>query len=1177
MFDLTNSQKTFYYLDQYVGDAVTSLCWTIFFENFNNIDQFNEVLNCLVKYNDALRIRILPDGPQQYFEEFYEQVFPVLYFENKESLDLYAKVFAKKSISITDQLFSFAIISVGDSVGLLMKIHHIISDATGIMLLNQQLSFMLNHKNVQIYSYKEYIIHAKSDDKIREKNTKYFLNAFNECRPRKCIFNNDRISYGSNRLQYDIDPDLAELLRSYSKNNRIPLYCLFLASLCDYVGEPISVGITNRNRVGYKSKKTVGLFVNTLPLIIEPGSDFQKNAEDIQCRIFEAIKHSDYDHHKLLKDLSGEPVYDVIFDYEQVDYNDPALDWCWYPCGAQSESLQIHIAEYTKTGRILIIYDYQTDVFSESRINEINRTILNLLAAGINNPNRPRIAHDHSGRTVACPQGSVYSLFEEQAKNGAGRIISKECTFSNNDLKRNAEKIDAAIRGEKRVIGIICDRSFEQLSAIYGVIRGGNAYLPISSDCPIERIRTMLAQSRCETVLVQKRYRNILPDAIIIEDILAKPPIRPVMPCNAVPEDILYVMFTSGSTGTPKGVMVSNKSIVNRIQWMIQTYFNHETIVMVKTPYTFDVSAWEIFGFALGGFSIYILPAEDHYRQNRIAEDIISKGITDIHFVPAVFEQFLRTSSSNYPSLKNIFLSGERLTASLVNLAPAPVHNLYGPTECSVDVTAYDCENVEMDPVPIGKPIDNCQIYVLNQLMQKMPVGTVGQICIGGMCVGKGYINDPVRTDEFFVDNPFDEGKLYLTGDLGYWREDGNLIYVGRSDQQVKINGQRIELGEIEVAMSALVPSVAVIVKNNRLIAYYTGAKRDDLRDKLGDMLPRYMIPHSFIHTEDIPLIPSGKINRQALPYEAPISILEEEIYNAFHRLLTVTQVSRTDDIYSLGGTSLDIMTLLTEEPLNRLSPSDFMSDPTPAGLAAKLCDADGDAVLVALYKPKNAVRAYVLFPYGGGDASAFSALVSEFRRRNAPVALYCVPWLDRYEDAAKEVKALSEQMELYFYSHCAGVSVAMQLIDLLNTEKPVIKKLIAAATIPPTKHSVNFWPWLSNKVIISFLHKAGLPDVGLEKEDEIVCSFRRNVDYYFQFFAQKCKKTPCQVEIMISRNDPFTPNIRTARKRWDRYVTNLEKIHVFNWESHYFQSSSADILADIMLNEGEYSYATES
>lgn len=1166
MFDLTNSQKPFYYLDQYVGDAVNSLCWTIFFDNFNNIDRFNEVLNCLVKYNDALRIRILPDGPQQYFEEFYEQFFPVLYFENRESLDLYAKEFAKKRISITDQLFSFAIISVGNSTGLLMKIHHIISDATGIMLLNQQLSLMLNQNDVQAYSYKEYIVNAKSDEKTREKNTKYFLNVFNERKPRMRIFNNDRIAYNSNRLQYDINPDLADLLRSYSKDNQIPIYCLFLASLCDYVGEPISVGMTNRNRIGYKSRNTVGLFVNTLPLIIEPKSDFQKNVEDIQCCIFEAIKHSDYDYYKLLKDLSGESVYDVIFDYEQVDYNDSTLDWCWYPCGSQSESLQIHIAESTKTGRILMIYDYQTDVFSERQISEINKTILNLLETGINDPNRQRISHEHSGPAVACPQSSVYSLFEEQAKNKAGRIITKECTFTINDLKRNAEKIDAAVRGEKRVIGIICDRSFEQLSAIYGVIRGGNAYLPIASDCPIERIRTMLAQSKCETVLVQKQYQDILPYALIIEDILAKPPIRPVMPCNADPEDLLYVMFTSGSTGTPKGVMVSNESIVNRVQWMIQAYFNHETVVMLKTPYTFDVSAWEIFGFALGGFSIYILPAEDHYRQNRIAEDILSKGITDIHFVPAVFEQFLRTSSRNYPSLKNIFLSGERLTASLVNLAPAPVHNLYGPTECAVDVTAYDCEKVETDPVPIGKPVDNCQIYVLNKLMQKMPIGAVGQICIGGICVGKGYINDPVRTDEFFVDNPFDKGKLYLTGDLGYWREDGNLIYVGRNDQQVKINGQRIELGEIEVAMSALVPSVAVIAKNNRLIAYYTGAKRDDLREKLGDMLPRYMIPHTFIHTEAIPLIPSGKINRQALPYEAPINVLEEKICNAFQRVLKVNQVSRLDDIYSLGGTSLDIMTLLTEEPLNRLSPSDFMSDPTPAGLAAKLCNTDGNTVLVALYKPENAERAYILFPYGGGDATAFAALVSEFRKRNAPVALYCVPWLDRYEDAAKEIKVLGEQMELFFYSHCAGVSAAMQLIDLLNSEKPVIKKLIAAATIPPTKHSVNFWPWLSNKVIISFLHKAGLPEVGLEKENEIIDSFRRNVDYYFRFFAQKRKKTSCQVEIIVSKNDPFTPNIRNARKRWERYVTNVEKIHVFDWKNHYFQSSSADILADIML-----------
>ena len=772
------------------------------------------------------------------------------------------------------------------------------------------------------------------------------------------------------------------------------------------------------------------------------------------------------------------------------------------------------------------------------------------------------------GNRVEIVNGSLYSLIENQ---NAGKIVEAEREYSIIELRHDAEKISAAIHGEKRIIGVLCERSYTELAAIYGIVRGGNAYLPISPDYPPDRIRLLLKQSKCETVLAQRKYQPMVPGSLIIEDMIAGDIPADVPPVAACPDDPLYVIFTSGSTGAPKGAMVSNRSAVNRLQWMCSKYFSPETVVMLKTPYTFDVSVWEIFAFALGGFTLYILPPESHYRQDQVIEHIRRGKVTDIHFVPTVFSCFLdalEKDGGKLPSLRNFFLSGETLNASLANRACVPVHNLYGPTECAVDVTYYDCSREEVDPVPIGKPIDNCQIYVLDQRLQPLPHGIVGEICIGGVPVGMGYLNDASITSNVFVSNPFAEGQLYRTGDLGYWREDGQLVFVGRTDNQVKIHGQRIELGEIEAAMCAMVPSVAVTVDGNRLIAYYTGDERDDLRVALSRVLPRHMIPHQFIHVGEMPLTASGKIDRKALPvpnyvnetYSLPVNTTEMNICALFSKILGIEQVGRNDNFYDLGGTSLSMMELLCEEPLASLSPSAFMADPTPAGLASILLHSKSFSSVTPLYTPDNPVFAYILFPYAGGDAAAYTALIAEFRKQKAPVSLYFVPWGSDYKKVSELLRSMP--LPIGFYSHCAGAVMAMKLLDGLDC----VRKVIVGANIPPYDPA-NIWHSVSDEELLAGLRSAGMPDP-LRKE-EMLKQYRNHTDEYFEYFQQKKAPSDLSIDLVLGKHDPFTAPIhQSADELWKRYVSDVNKIYFIDTYSHYFQTTHSSVLANILLEE---------
>ena len=499
-------------------------------------------------------------------------------------------------------------------------------------------------------------------------------------------------------------------------------------------------------------------------------------------------------------------------------------------------------------------------------------------------------------------------------------------------------------------VAVCMERSIELVVALHAILRSGGAYVPIDPEYPDERISLMLDDLDEPILLTQRRLSKRLGGASArVVPVDASPsamaPAEPMTLPRVDPDDLAYVIYTSGSTGRPKGAMITHRAIANRIYWMQEQYgLAAGDKVLQKTPFSFDVSVWEFFWPLLVGAELVVAEPGGHRDSSYLANTIIEQGITTVHFVPSMLQAFLDDpAAAECVSLQRVICSGEALPRALqdrfFSVLGAELHNLYGPTEAAVDVTAWQCDPQSQLPfVPIGKPIANTQMHILDDDLRPVPVGTAGELHIGGVQVGRGYLNRPELTQERFIGDPFRSGgTLYKTGDLARYRPDGSIEFLGRSDFQVKIRGFRVELGEIEAALDAL-DGVrgSVVVAHERadgdveLVAYIAHPAGDglvlgDVRRQLGQRLPEYMVPSRYVVVPRFPLTSSGKVDRKALPppgrirpqsdapYVPPSTELERVLSERWRDLLEVDRVGIHDRFFELGGTSLQAARFVTQ------------------------------------------------------------------------------------------------------------------------------------------------------------------------------------------------------------------------------------------------------------------------
>ncbi|MEI6205657.1 MAG: amino acid adenylation domain-containing protein [Desulfuromonadales bacterium] len=590
------------------------------------------------------------------------------------------------------------------------------------------------------------------------------------------------------------------------------------------------------------------------------------------------------------------------------------------------------------------------------------------------------------------PETFIHQMFEAQAAltpDATAAVIDDEIlTYAELNARANQLAHFLIARGVSAdgVIAIALERSLAMIVALMATLKAGGAFLPLDPDYPVERLAFMLADSGARIMITQEELRQSLPQCTEhtinldrdSEAISRQPESNPNRPVS--PEQLAYVIYTSGSTGKPKGAMNTHGAISNRLLWMQEAFMlDASDRILQKTPSSFDVSVWEFFWPLMAGATLVFARPGEHRDNVYLCELIRRERITTLHFVPPMLQAFLDAPEARHcTTVRRVICSGQELPVSILPrfyevLPQSELHNLYGPTEASIDVTWYACspETALQNSVPIGRPIFNTRLYVLDSHLQPTPIGVPGELHIGGVGLARGYLNRPELTAEKFIPDPFCSepgARLYKTGDLVCYRPDGTIVFLGRLDHQVKIRGFRIELGEIEAALVAH-PDIreAVVMADleetgdQRLIAYLVEAHRlkqtdstsqptaRELRDFLKATLPDYMLPAVYVFIPALPLTPNGKIDRKALLAPAatetvtaradvPRTELEKQISLIWEDVLAMKSIGVHDSFFTIGGHSLKalrVVARMQKELGISLKLRDFFVSPTVAGLAA--------------------------------------------------------------------------------------------------------------------------------------------------------------------------------------------------------------------------------------------------
>ncbi|MEM7338854.1 MAG: amino acid adenylation domain-containing protein [Actinomycetota bacterium] len=612
--------------------------------------------------------------------------------------------------------------------------------------------------------------------------------------------------------------------------------------------------------------------------------------------------------------------------------------------------------------RIEYAYSHLTDEAAQATLDRMAEVLLGLVADGeravgdvpyLTATDTATLARFNDTAVDYDLDQTLVDLFERQvaATPAAPAITFGGVTLTYAEFNARINQLAHTLRGRgvgrEAVVGVYAHRSLEMLVAVHAIVKAGGAYLPLDPDHPTDRLTFCIEDTGASLVLTAGGTATSADrlgcEIIDLDQASSVPADAPTANPDPVagPGDAAYVIFTSGSTGRPKGVLNEHRGIVNRLLWKQDAFgLGPDDVVLQKTPFTFDVSVWELFWPFQVGAQLVVAPPDAHRDPRALVAEITDHGVTTLHFVPSMLALFAEEPTiATCTSIRRIICSGEALARDLQDRTLAAldveIHNLYGPTEAAIDVTWWACDPASpLDVVPIGAAIANTEMHVLDADLQITPPGLPGELFIGGVQVARGYLNRPELNAERFLvpgSSPHVAGRLYRTGDLGRFRADGNIEYLGRTDHQVKIRGLRIELGEIEAVLAShpAVSNCVVVDREDRpgdkkLVAYVVAPPTDDFEDSvrahLAVSLADYMIPSAFVVLDDLPLTTSGKVDRKVLPApslgaaastgDAPRTEVEEQVAAIWAELLEHDQFHRVMPFFDAGGNSLLVITL---------------------------------------------------------------------------------------------------------------------------------------------------------------------------------------------------------------------------------------------------------------------------
>lgn len=773
-----------------------------------------------------------------------------------------------------------------------------------------------------------------------------------------------------------LSPDLSNKLTDLSKREGVTLFMTLLAAFKTLLyrftsQEDIVVGtpIAGRNRA--ELEDLIGFFINTLALrtSLSGNPTFRELLQRVKQTAVDAYTHQDLPFETLvaeldpMRDLRRNPLFQVMFQYKDARaplFQSTDLDVTWLETSTQTAKFDLTMAVLAEDDSLNCVIEYRTELFREDTIDRFLSHYVTLLENIVAEPDEniatlPLLTETQQNEIIAAGRGelsefpreqTIQQLFEQQVvrtPDDVALIFGNE-RLSFRELNVRANQLAYYLRtrgvGPEVRVAIRMKRSPEMIVGLLGILKAGGAYVPLDPANPEERALFILEDSGADLLLTKEPLPSPVPVVSLdsldeISDANESNPPNVTTAANAA-----HVIYTSGSTGRPKGVISAHRASVNRFAWMWRAYpFQPGEVCCQKTALSFVDSIWEIFGPLLQGVPLMILDDDTVKDPARFIDALSEHRVTRLVLVPSLLRVMLESNddlAERLPHLRFCVCSGEGLPVELAatfraRLPHTKLINLYGSSEVAADVTCYEVTDVNgLHSIPIGKPIANTQIYILDAHLQPAPFGVIGELYIGGEGLARGYLNQPALTQEKFVSDPFNGGdtKLFRTGDLGRFLADGNIEFHGRRDHQVKVRGVRIELGEIESVLKtnpAIRQAVVVPVDDAHggkqlvvyLVAEVNPPAMNELRSFLRRKLPDYMVPSSFVMLDSLPLNASGKIDRLALPapdqkgataeaeFVAPRTPVEEVLATIWAETLGRDRVGVNDDFFSLGGHSL--------------------------------------------------------------------------------------------------------------------------------------------------------------------------------------------------------------------------------------------------------------------------------
>lgn len=1028
-YELTNPQKNIWMVELVNdGNNINNISGLFYIKNDEfKYDIHNEVLNELIKNNEALRLNIIKKNEEafQYIKEFKKQNIEVIDMTSvtKREFNNYIKNEMLKPINILgEKLYEFKIIKLPNmKTCIFYKFHHIISDAWGLIQVATQYSKIYENlynnieKDIEIPSYTEYI----ESEKQYMKSDKYnkdeefwneYLKDINEPVTLKNV--TKKITNSSKRYSVKLDKLLNEKINIYCKENKVSPYTLFMTALSTYIYRikdvnDFIIGTPVLNRSNFKEKQMLGMFVSTIPMRfkIEENIKFKDLLKNVSCDTMSIFRHQKYPYNEIIKEVHSKTdvkknLYNIVLSYQnaRANYSDnKKYNAIWKEPNFIQDDLDIHIVDINNEGKLEIYYDYLIDLFDKIEIKYLHTRLIAIIEDAISNENvtvedirimsveeENKILYEFNDTDMDYPKDkTVIQLFEEQVEKNPDNIalVFEDKKMTYRELNEKANQLAHYLKEEKGVkelefIGILVDKSVELIVSILAVLKNGCCYVPLEKIHLYERKKYILKNSNARLLITDEDIEMDIEKVNILDVIKIDFKEKTSLILKTSADSPNCVLYTSGTTGEPKGAVIVDRNIIKLVRDADYIEFTTNDKVLQAASTSFDVSLFEIWGALLNGASLYLIKKENLINPEYLSNYLRKNNITILWITSALFNQMIEYKAKMFVNLRRLFTGGDVISIPHVKILikeceKLNVTNCYGPTECTSFTNTFNIIESPKNKIPIGKTISNTKGYVMDSKMRLLPLMIEGEYILAGESVALEYINNRELTKEKFISNLFENKfscqRMYKTGDIVQMLFDGNVDFVGRRDNQVKINGLRIELDEIRNSIMKFkgIKDAVVIIDNIKtgkgIFAYFIANRKieiSNLKKYLKGKLLSYMVPIGIMQLDKLPINGNGKVDRKALPKIKNI-INNKEIKSETE--LEIIKILKTNfgieanlntNIFEVGMDSLNVIKLcnnINEKYNVEIEFSFIFENPTVKEIANKIDKIDKNSNL--LYK----------------------------------------------------------------------------------------------------------------------------------------------------------------------------------------------------------------------------------